>query len=382
MEILQILHMNKGEGESSYSNNSFLQKKILSIGYSTIREAMKELLRNNFPESMGVADLGCSSGPNTLAVISEIIDILCKISCQMSRPMPELRISLNDLPGNDFNGVFLSLPEFYDKIKKEKGDYLESCYVSGVPGTFYGRLFPRNSQHFVHSSSSIHWLSQVPPSLDSNNTTHHLNKGKIYISKSSPSSVLNAYLVQFQNDFHLFLKSRSEEIVPGGRMVLSLMSRSSPDPTGEESCYQWELLARALMSMASEGLVEEEKIDSFNAPYYAPSLEEVKNEIEQEGSFVINSTEAFEVEWDACCPSTQLDNKFWGITGNNNLQSRGQSFANTIRAVVEPMLVSYFGYHIMDEVFRRFRELVDEYYVIKARPPYYINLVISLSKKV
>jgi jasmonate O-methyltransferase len=50
----------------------------------------------------------------------------------------------------------------------------------------------------------------------------------------------------------MFLKSRSEEVVLGGRIVLSLMGRSSMDPTTEESCHHWELLAHALMSMVSE----------------------------------------------------------------------------------------------------------------------------------
>jgi jasmonate O-methyltransferase len=79
-----------------------------------------------------------------------------------------------------------------------------------------------------------------------------MNKGKIYISKTSPQSVLDSYFLQFQKDFSLFLKSRSEEVVPGGRMVLSLMGRESMDPTTEESCDHWELLALALMSMVSE----------------------------------------------------------------------------------------------------------------------------------
>ena len=58
--------------------------------------------------------------------------------------------------------------------------------------------------------------------------------------------------MQFRNDFSLFLKCRSQEMVAGGRMVLSFMGRKSMNPTTAESCYQWELLAHALMSMASE----------------------------------------------------------------------------------------------------------------------------------
>lgn len=115
--------------------------------------------KKNVPESIGVADLGCSSGPNTLMVVSKIIDIIDETSRKTGISFPELRISLNDLPGNDFNDIFRSLPAFFNKVKQEKG--AENCYVVGVPGSFYGRLFPKKSMHFVHSSSSLHWLSQV-----------------------------------------------------------------------------------------------------------------------------------------------------------------------------------------------------------------------------
>ena len=126
-----------------------------------VEEAVVDILCKNFPESMGIADLGCSSGSNTLTVIWEIINIVCATSRQTGRSVPELRVSLNDLPGNDFNVLFLSLPAFYNKLKEEKCTGLERCFISGMPGSFYGRLFPSKSIHFVHSSSSLHWLSQV-----------------------------------------------------------------------------------------------------------------------------------------------------------------------------------------------------------------------------
>lgn len=64
--------------------------------------------------------------------------------------------------------------------------------------------------------------------------------------------MLKAYSQQFQNDFSQFIEARSEEMVDGGRMVLSLMGRDSMDPTSAYCCYQWELLAQALMTMVSE----------------------------------------------------------------------------------------------------------------------------------
>nr|XP_043637455.1 probable jasmonic acid carboxyl methyltransferase 2 [Erigeron canadensis] len=362
---MQVFHMNKGEGETSYAKNSLLQKKIILIGTRAVKTAIYNILTELRPDSMGVADLGCSSGPNSLTVISKIIHIVDAACHQLHQPVPELKLFLNDLPGNDFNDVFKSLPELYDKVKNDYG--IEGCYICGLPGSFYGRLFPTNSLHFVHSSSSLHWLSQVPLGLEPKVGTH-LNKEKIYISKRSSISVIEAYQQQFHKDFSLFLRSRAKEMVVKGRMVLSFMGRRSPDPCADEACYQWELLGRAIMSMAIDGLVEKEKIDSFNAPYYAPSPEEVQLEVEKEGSFIVSGVEAFEIQWD-------------GGDSNGLKDSSGNRVAKTIRAVVEPMLESHFhfGPTLMEELFRRYANIIDDCF--SKRTLKYTNLVISFIKR-
>ncbi|KAH9725523.1 Jasmonate O-methyltransferase [Citrus sinensis] len=587
MEVMKVLHMNKGDGENSYANNSAVQGKIITTAKPVIEEAILGILCETFPESIGIADLGCSSGPNSLLVISEIIDIIHAKCRNLGRPSPEFRVSLNDLPGNDFNSIFESLPAFFKKQKQEKGIGFGRCYISGVAGSFYDRLFPDKSLHFVHSSSSLHWLSQVPPALESNATPGALNKGKIYISKSSPQCVLDAYSLQFQNNFLIFLKSRAAEMIAGGRMVLSLMGRRSIDPTTEESCYQWELLAQALMSLVTEmgpghrvtkrvraeivvastipqsqpvmssqefvqealkhsypgicpddwawlchniynsasfqtqstkkkanraklpyvhcggsrpfvnyleddmvdgeielfrvthfsktkgwvnevahlnhdqmveiqqqqqidpqeakpltqreicievlgkksgyfrglgngprptsnhgvdtseadrlhGIIssqqsrldsqdvelqeqkktidqlesrlsqfEEEKLDSFNAPYYAPCPEELKMSIQKEGSFIIDRLGHFEIDWDGGVEE---------LTNTTLLPlSRGQRVAKTVRAVVESMFELHFGKGIMDLLFARYAEMVDDY--LSKNRAKYINLVISIIKK-
>ena len=119
------------------------------------------MYNDNISKCFKIADLGCSSGANTFLVISEIIDTIHGLCQQNKQKEPEFSVSLNDLPENDFNSIFKSLPAFYEKLKKEKGDMFGPCLVSGVAGSFYGRLFPSNSLHFVHSSYSVHWLSQV-----------------------------------------------------------------------------------------------------------------------------------------------------------------------------------------------------------------------------
>ncbi|XP_010533439.1 PREDICTED: jasmonate O-methyltransferase-like [Tarenaya hassleriana] len=375
MEVMQVLHMNRGNGETSYAKNSTVQSNIISIAKSITEEALIKLMNNTVMESMGIADLGCSSGPNCLLSAWNIIDAIHATCRDANRPIPELSVALNDLPTNDFNYIFASLSEFHDKLEREKGSGFRQCFVSAVAGSFYGRLFPRRSLHFVHSSSSLHWLSQVPIDLENENGIATVtNKGKIYISKTSPQSVLKAYAFQFHKDFSEFLRSRSEELVPGGRMVLSFIGRNSSDPTTEESGYQWELLAQALMDMAKEGIIEEEKIDTFNAPYYAPCSGEVTVAIEAEGSFGVDRLETVEIDWEGC-----LGEKSYDVKSKSEAISRGLRVANTIRAVVESMLESHFGENVMDELFRRYGEIVGDYFY--ERRPRYGNIIVSLVRK-
>ncbi|KAF6170800.1 hypothetical protein GIB67_015752 [Kingdonia uniflora] len=73
-----------------------------------------------------------------------------------------------------------------------------------------------------------------------------LNKEYIYISKTSPPGVSKAYLSQFQKDFSLILRSRSEEIAYGGQMVLTLRGRRAINLAAYESCLFWDLLAQGI----------------------------------------------------------------------------------------------------------------------------------------
>ena len=64
---------------------------------------------------------------------------------------------------------------------------------------------------------------------------------------------MRAYYDQFQRDFCLFLKCRAEELVEGGRMVLTFLGRSNEDPCSKNNlCYIWELMASALNDMVSQ----------------------------------------------------------------------------------------------------------------------------------
>ncbi|XP_044446855.1 benzoate O-methyltransferase, partial [Triticum aestivum] len=149
-----------------------------------LQGAVVELYRSLPDKStMVVADLGCSSGPNTLLLVSEVIGTISdhnREEEQEQRPPAaamELQFFLNDLPGNDFNLVF--------------------------------RLFACRSVHLFHSSYSLTWRSKVPDELSRG---AYLNEESIYIGKSTPPAVIKLYQEEYHKDLSLFLTLRFNEL--------------------------------------------------------------------------------------------------------------------------------------------------------------------------
>ena len=119
-----------------------------------------------------------------------------------------------------------------------------------------------------------------------------------------------------------------------------------------------------------QGLIEAEKLDTFNLPYYAPTIEEVKKVIEIEGSFTLLKLEVLKMDWDSYIKKA-----------NSGLdkQERATMIATDIRAVGEPILASQFGEENMDNLFQRFKDVVLDH--MEAEKCEYVNLVISLAKR-
>ncbi|KAI3500033.1 hypothetical protein L1887_35848 [Cichorium endivia] len=318
MEVTQVLHMNGGDGDYSYSNNSLVQRMVISMTKPIMEEALTDLyFAMNFPKTLTMADLGCSSGSNTFLVALEFIKILDNIRQKVGHTeFPEMQIYLNDLPHNDFNAIFDSLSKFHQNIATQIASptSLPPCYFSGVAGSFYTRLF-------------------------------------------------------LSNNFLMFLQYRAKEMVTGGRMVLTFLGRRSDDPCSKECCYIWELLAMALNDMVSEGLIEEGKMDSFNIPQYTPCAEEISNEVDKEGSFTINRLDISEVNWDAYADNNP----------NPSTNSvRGYNVANCMRAVAEPLLVTHFGESIIEEVFIRYKNIITDR--MSKEKTEFINVTVSMTR--
>jgi anthranilate O-methyltransferase len=259
MNVERDLHMTRGDGEHSYASNSRAQEKSIlktrPVLHKAVAAAHALLLSSGPGGAMVVADLGCSSGPNTLLVVSDVIKAVADCRHELatgSQPQEHVQFFLNDLPGNDFNLVFQSL-ELIRKLAANKDrqeePLLPPYYVAGLPGSFYTRLFPDRCVHLFHSSYCLMWRSKVPDELAGGAV---LNEGHMYIWETTPPAVVALYRRQFQEDLSLFLTLRHTELVSGGHMVLTFLGRKSKDVLRGELSYTWGLLAQALQSLVKE----------------------------------------------------------------------------------------------------------------------------------
>ncbi|GMI80269.1 hypothetical protein like AT5G38020 [Hibiscus trionum] len=365
MDEAMVPRMNAVDHEFSYANNSIFQKLVISKVTPIIEESIKNLFRETRPTCIKVADLGCSSGPNTFHTISQVIHTIHGICKRQQSELPEFEVLLNDLTENDFNSVFKSVPDFIERLKEEKGEV--GCYVGGVAGSFYDRLFPTRSLHFVHSSYALHWLTKLPVGIEN-------NKGNVYMARTSPPNVFKAYADQFRKDFTNFLSLRSKEMIPQGRMVLTFMARKNADPSKDDYC--WELVAKSIVDLVEQGVVKEADVDSFNLPFYTPCKEEVAEIVEREGSFGINDLQVLEVDAVPLYTNEKLRNK---ELGSNIYVQMGENIANNFRAVLEPIVCSHFGDAIIERLFIRVATNVAET-LSSTMPRKIVNIVVSLTK--
>ncbi|KAF4383301.1 hypothetical protein F8388_009332 [Cannabis sativa] len=342
MDVDNVFHMTGGTGHTSYTNNSSLQKKASDMVKHITLETVEEVYLKTTPKVLGIADLGCSSGPNTLSIIKDIVETVQTTSRMINMVSPpQFQVYLNDLPTNDFNSIFKSLPDF----SKQLTHHIPSIFIGAYPGSFYGRLFPNNCLHFVYSSYSLHWLSKVPPGLYDEKGMS-INKGSIYICESSPKGISEAYLKQFKKDLSLFLGSRSEEVIQGGRMVLIFLGREEHDHHLDRgNSFFWQLLSRSFSVLVSKGVVEEEKVDSYDVHFYAPSKDEIEEEVRREGSFELTLLDMFEIEKNS---------------NNYNEMSQGRTIAMTVRAIQESMIAQHFGEDILDTLFEIYANMIDQ----------------------
>ncbi|KAF8407702.1 hypothetical protein HHK36_006837 [Tetracentron sinense] len=343
-----------GNDSYNYAHNSRYQKGAVDAVKEMINEAIAQKLdiENLTLASLNpfrIADLGCSVGPNTFIAVQYIIEAI-ELKCQaqgLNSCTPEFQVFFNDLVTNDFNKLFASLPA--DR----------RYFAVGMPGSFYGRLFPKASLHFVHSSYALPRLSKVPEEVVDINSPAW-NKEKIHY-RTATKEVVEAYSAQYAKDMESFLSARAQELVCGGLMALVIAT--VPNGTLYSKDTMVELLGYCLREMANMGLISEAKVDSFNLPLYIPSHKELETVVERNGYFSIERMDPLNHQMKQTTPSVQMS-------------------VLHLRAGIGGLVKEHFGSEIIDEVFDRLtKKVAESSFILNPENRKEIDLFILLKRK-
>ncbi|CAN6577856.1 unnamed protein product [Malus baccata var. baccata] len=347
--------MSGGDSPNSYANNSTLQKGAVDSAKELISKAVAEKLDTDVllsSNTFRVADLGCSVGPNTFLSVENILEAVeLKYQSQgLNSQIPEFQVFFNDHTLNDFNKLFNSLPQN------------RRYYAAGVPGSFYGRLFPNGSINFFHSSYALQWLSRVPKEVVDKNSPAW-NKGRIHYSDST-DEVLKAYEAQHAEDMECFLNARAQEIAEGGLMVLIIPGNPNTLLHSNSMGHvTFQLIGSCLMDMARKGVVSEEEVDAYNIPLYAMTPQELEAAVERNELFNLEKLETLpQVPIPRTVPLTQL--------------------ASHVRAAFEGVIKQHFREEILDELFDLYlKKLEEQPSILTAGTSTAINFVAVLKRK-
>ena len=133
--------------------------------------------------------------------------------------------------------------------------------------------------------------------------------------------------------------------------------------------------------LAIQGLIDEEKLNRFNLPFYAPSPTELGFLIENEGSFSLDQIHVSEVSWQPGSNYNTSNNSNNGAPYSEENMDNVQwyDFVKCMRSVSEALLTSHFGEGIIEEVYQRYSQVVRV--SMREEKNAFVNVTVSMTRK-
>ncbi|KAJ7517537.1 hypothetical protein O6H91_21G028100 [Diphasiastrum complanatum] len=407
ISVETILHMQDGTGEDSYARNSTFQATGMASVTDLLLQEASSLLHLPAQGWLSVADLGCAAGPNTISLANRVVAHLQEKSFDHGDAL-EFQLFFSDNPSNDFNTLFRSLPPLMTfsnlHANNINGHHIESSpgdecakrwyFAAGVPGSFYTRLFPRNSLHLVVSFFALHWISKIPEIAQAR-SSNESNEGSRSLYFPMPE-VIEDFTKQAHTDLCSFLNHRAEEIVSGGilflvflgRQTSSSLERQPASVTQGSKCYTtsctsqdsrvaghtaflYHLLHLSFDDLVSEGLIDVRTKESFNLPYCDRDTNDIKKAVSESGLFTIRILE-------------QQTCSFWSKEDKEEMEKSheevGRRCCKLIKSIVGSLVEAHIGSHLSQLFWDRFEKKAAENADYALNSYYYVANIVCLRR--
>jgi hypothetical protein len=325
-------------GRGVYNRNSQPQHAAGDLGIDMLTRAV-ESLRLDGTRSIVIADYGASQGHNSLGPMQTGIDALRR-RCGAQTPISVVH---TDLPSNDFASLFTTLENDPQSYLRGSSD----VFAFGAGRSFYEQIFPAACATLGWSSITVHWLSAVPAPV------------RNHIFTPFASQPERAQLARrAAEDWRRFLAHRSDELVPGGQLVIVGSGADADGRSGAEALM--ELANSALGQMVDEAALRGDEYEHMVIPTYYRTRREFTDALDDPSLSRALSLEE--------CREAVLSDPLWaGYAANDDASDYATKAAAFLRAFSEPSLFGVLAAHrsqteadeLADEFYRRVRDSIE-----------------------
>ena len=278
---------------TSYDAYSMLQMVANQRHVQLILEGLRQV--DTSGEVITLADYGSATGLNSMRAFTTAFQTFRETS---NTP---ILVYHTDLPDNPWSVLFtnaLTSPHSYLS--------LPNTYVAGVGRSFYEKLFPSNSISLMHTANCIHWLS-----------TRSSVRGQLKLFIEDDETILSELRALSDADLNRFLSLRSEELKPGGRLILH--AYTSP--------FKHSFRYYALLRMQEEGLISPEPLLRASIYSFPTSVSSITAAVSRLPCLRITDMQEYEFH-------NQLYREY---ETDGDANKYGERMAKIFRAVQEPI---------------------------------------------
>jgi len=202
MTTLQTARDIAMKGAGYYSKATTGAKDVIDGATPLVLDAAAALTLADDGKPITVADMGCADGGTSIEMIGAVARKL-----RERAPGRPIQLVYTDLPRNDFSQVFQNVHGLTDL--KSPLTEIPGLFIFASGTSFHRAIFPPETLHLGFSATASHYISEKPcPISDHVHMVGATGKERA------------AYEAQGAKDWETMLLRRTEELVPGGRLVL------------------------------------------------------------------------------------------------------------------------------------------------------------------
>jgi hypothetical protein len=302
------------KAEGFYDAHSEYQRRVIEGGDQLIRETVADLSLNSGEGAVTVVDYGSGTGATSAHAMGTALTAL-----RGREPKRALEAIHNDIPGNDFTGLFENLAAADGYLQTVEGP----IYPLAAAGSFFQQVLPGGGVQLGMCSNAAHWLREQP--------RISIPDGMYFCEATGKARVEIAE--QAGGDWLAFLGARAAELAPGGRMLVQGIA-SSDDGKQVSASKLLRSMWRAAADLSEDGVLDRDVLEGYVFPVYCRSPSEGTAPLDKGGPLE-EDLEAVAVRLE------EVANPYWELyERDGDAEAYARTYVEFVRAFAESAMVA------------------------------------------